>query len=115
MAAGEPTQDLQALREHISARGAAILRIGGTLDVTAVLQAIVDRARALTGGRYGVITTIDDVGQVEEFVSSGFTAEEHAEFAAWRDGPRLGEHSPATFRDRCPADRPAFLRSFARL
>ena len=92
---GDPKQSLQALRERISALGAAILRISATLDVTTVLQEIVDGARALTGARYGVITTIDEAGGVQEFLSSGFTAEEHARFKAWPDAPRLWAH----FRD----------------
>ena len=108
---GDPKQNLQALRERISALGAAILRINATLDVTTVLQEIVDGARALTGARYGVLTTIDEAGGVQEFLSSGFTAEEHEAFMAWPDGPRLWAH----FRD-LPGpirltDLPAFVSS----
>ena len=111
MNADEPQQELEALRERITALGTAILRISATLDVTTVLQEIVDSARSLTGARYGVITTIDDAGGVQDFVSSGFTAEEHEEFMAWPDGPKLW----AYFRD-LPGpirltDLPAFVTS----
>ena len=107
---GDPSQELQALRERVTALGAAILRISGTLDVTAVLQEIVESARALTGARYGTITTIDDAGGLQEFVSSGFTAEELAEFAAWPDGPGLWEH----FRDLPGPIRLTDLHSYVR-
>ena len=88
----EPAQGVDILRKHIAALSGAILRVSATLDVTTVLQEIVDSARALTGAGLGVITTIDDAGEVEEFVSGGFTAEEHAEFIAWPDGPKLWAH-----------------------
>ena len=107
----EPGQELKKLRERMSALGTAILRINATLDVTRVLQEIVDSACALSRARYGVITTIDGDGQVQEFISSGFTAAEHAEFAAWPDGLRLWEHFrdlPTTIR---LTDLPAFVRS----
>ena len=107
----EEGQELEKLRQRISALGAAILRINATLDVNTVLQEIVDSARALTGARYGVITTVDETGGVQDYLSSGFTAEEHAEFAAWPEGLKLWEH----FRD-LPGpirltDLPAFVRS----
>ena len=49
-------------------------------------------ARALTGARYGVIVTVDDSGRVRDFVTSGFTPDEHKQLADWPDGPRLFEH-----------------------
>ncbi|MDD9986956.1 MAG: response regulator [Spirochaetaceae bacterium] len=111
MNADEPQQELEALRERITALGTAILRISATLDLTTVLQEIVDSARALTGARFGLITTIDDAGGVQDFVSSGFTPEEHAAFMAWPDGPRLWAHLrdlPGPIR---LTDLPAFVDS----
>ncbi len=111
MNTGEPGQELQTLRDRITALGAAILRINATLDLTTVLQEIIGSARSLTGARLGVITTTDEAGRVQDFVSSGFTAEEHEAFIAWPDRPRLWAH----FRD-LPGplrltDLPAFVRS----
>ena len=91
----ETNREIQALRERISALSAAILRISASLDLDTVLQEAVDRARALTGARYGVIATIDETGDVREFVTSGLSPDEHRELAEWPDGPRLFEH----FRD----------------
>ena len=88
----ETDRELQALRDRISALSAAVLRISASLDLAIVLQEIVDSARALTGTRYGVIATVDDAGDVQEFVSSGFTPEEHGQLAAWPEGPRFFEH-----------------------
>ena len=84
--------DTEAPRAHDSRLGAAILRISASLDVATVLQEVVDSARALTGARYGVIATVGDTGEVQDFVTSGFTPEEHEQLASWTDGPRLFEH-----------------------
>ena len=88
----EIDRELRALRDRISALSAAILRISASLDLATVLQEVVDSARALTGARYGVIATVDDAGEVQDFVSSGFSPEEHDQLAEWAEGPRLFEH-----------------------
>ena len=107
----EPGTEIEALRERISALSTAILRISASLDLTTVLQEAVDSVRALTGARYGFIVTIDETGNIREFVSSGFTAEEHRQLTEWPEGPSLFAH----FRDLPGpirlADLPVFVRS----
>ena len=106
----ELRQRIAALEERLSALHAAIMRVSGSLDLGTVLQEVVDSGRALTGARYGVITTQTEDGRIQDFVTSGFTPEEHAELTAWSDGPRLFAH----FRDlRAPlrlANLPAYVR-----
>ena len=74
-------------------------------------ERVVGSARALTGARYGAIATIDDAGVPQDFVTSGFTAEEHRKLVEWPDGPRLFEY----FRDLPGplrlADVPNYVRS----
>ena len=84
-----------SLRERISALSAASLRVGASLDLETVLNEVVESARALTGARYGAIATIDEAGAPRDFVTSGFTEEEHRAIEEWPDGPRLFEF----FRD----------------
>ena len=74
---------------------AALLRIGASLDLETVLDEVAASARALTGARYAAIATIDENGQPRDFVTSGFTEEEHRSMAEWADGPKLFEF----FRD----------------
>ena len=107
----EMEAEIRALRERLSRLCAAVLRISSSLDLDTVLHEVVASARALTGARYGVITTIDKAGQPQNFVTSGITPEEHRELAAWPDGMRLFEH----LRDLSGAirlrDLPAYVRS----
>ena len=107
----ELRRENEALGDRISRLSAAILRISASLDLTTVLHEVVDSARALTGARYGVITTIDDSRQPQDFVSSGFTPAEHQQLAEWPEGPRLFEHLrdlPGALRLR---DLPGYVRS----
>ena len=104
-------RELQAARERIAALSAAILRTSASLDLATVLQEAADTARALTAARYGIITTVDEAGEVRDFVSSGFTEAEHREFAEWPDGPKLFAHLrdlPGPVR---LTDLPALVRS----
>ena len=100
-----------ALRARLAALSAASLRISASLDLETVLTEVVESARTLTGARYGAIATIDETGTPRDFVTSGFTEEEHRRLAEWADGPRLFEH----FRDlEGPlriADVPAYVRA----
>ena len=88
-------REIEALRERISRLSAAVQHVNASLDLDTVLDEILESARALTGARYGFITTIDEAGQPVDFTSSGITAEEHRRLAEWPDGPRLFAH----FRD----------------
>ena len=99
-----PNPEAEALRQRISRLSAAVLRISSSLDMATVLQEVVDSARALTGARRGAITTIDGSGQLQDFVTSGFTREEYRELSGWPDGQRLFEHlrdlpTPLRLRD----------------
>ena len=104
-------RELQAARERIAALSAAILRTSASLDLATVLGEAVDTARALTAARYGIITTVDDAGEVREFVTSGFTPEEKRQFAEWPDGPRLFAHLRDLQGPVRLADLPDYVRA----
>ena len=63
----------------------AVLRIGASLDHDTVLREAVETTRALTAARYGIIVTIDETGEVRDFVTSNFTADERRRFIEWPD------------------------------
>ena len=75
----------ESLRERLSRLSEASLRINDTLDFDTVLQGVLDSARALTQARYGVITLLDETGQIQDFLSSGLTSEEAER--VWGHGP----------------------------
>ena len=52
-----------ALRERLAILSQASLRINESLDFDTVLQGALDSARALTGGRYEVMTLMEDGGR----------------------------------------------------
>ncbi len=85
-------RDLPAAPERAAALCAALLRIGATLDLDAVLQEVVDSARALTGAGWGMILTVGQADGCAQFVTSGFSPEETRAFAASPDGPGLFAH-----------------------
>ena len=87
-----PKPEVEALRERIAGLSGAILRISASLDVDTVLHEVVDSARALTGARYGVIATVDEAGEAQNFVTSGLAQDEARQLAAWPDAWRLFEH-----------------------
>ena len=88
----ELKRENELLRDRISKLSEASLRISASLDISTVLREVVERACALTGARYGGIAIMDDSGQCEQFITSGFTAAEHQRMIDWADGPRLFEH-----------------------
>ena len=98
------------LEDRISKLCAAVLRVSASLDLETVLREIVDSARELTGARYGMITTVDDAGQPQDWVTAGWTADEHAAMAAWTDAPRLFAHLRDLPEPLRVADLPAYVR-----
>ena len=88
----ELRREIDGLRERVSRLCAAVHRISASLDLDTVLHEVVESARELTGSRYGLVTTIDEAGEPEDFVTSGLTADEHRMLKEWPDGPRLFEH-----------------------
>lgn len=70
-------RQVAVLRDRLVRLSQASLRINESLDLNTVLQEVVDSTRSLTGARYGGLTTLDESGQPQNFVTSGLTPEEH--------------------------------------
>ncbi len=86
---GERDSDVAELRERLSRLSDASRRINESLDFDTVLQEVLDSARSLTGGRYGVMTLTGDSGQIEDFLSSGMTGEETERLWQLPQGPQF--------------------------
>ena len=84
--ADDQAREIAELRDRLSRLSQASLRINETIDFDTVLQGGLDSACSLTGARYGVITLLDESGQVQDFVTSGLTAEEHRRFTDLPEG-----------------------------
>ena len=83
----DPMREIAALRERLSRLSEASLHITEDLDLDAVLQGVLDGARSLTGARMGGITILDDSGQLQDFITSGLTDEDHQRFVNLPGGP----------------------------
>ena len=90
--ANEPRGEIEALRERLAKLSEASLRVSESLDVSTVLREVVDSARELTGALYGGITTLDESGQFQDFVTSGLTPEERQRLLDMPDGLPLYEY-----------------------
>ncbi len=82
-------QRIDELEQRISSLSAAILRINESLDLNTVLQEVVECACSLTSTSRGIITTVDELGEVLEYISIGFSEGERHGMATWSDGPHL--------------------------
>ena len=78
-----------ALRARLSRLSEANLRINEDLDFDHVLREVLESARMLTEARYGVITVLDEAGQVEVFLSTGLTDAESRRVWEMPEGERF--------------------------
>ena len=85
-------RQIAALQDRLTRLSAASVRINESLDLDDVLQGVLDSASALTGARYGVITTLDYDGPAEGPRVSGMTAEEARGIWEIPGGRRFFEH-----------------------
>lgn len=69
-------QRLRMQNQELLALHDATLSIERRLDLNAVLQGVVDEARALFDARYGALVYLRDNGTREAFITSGITPEE---------------------------------------
>ena len=85
----DPMREIAALRERLYRLSEASLHITEDLDLDAVLQGVLDGARSLTGARMGGVTILDDAGQLQDFITSGLTDEDHRRFVNLPGGPEF--------------------------
>ena len=85
-------REAAALRDRLSRLSEASLRINESLEFDSVLQEVVDAARALTGSRYGAISVFGEAGEVQDFIVSGMTPDEHQGLWGTPQGQRLFEY-----------------------
>ena len=87
--AENPHQEISELRDRLSKLSRASLRINESLDFDVVLQEVLDSARTLTNARYGALTYSDSAGELQDFISSGFTGDEERDLWEIAGGLRI--------------------------
>ena len=82
--------EIQALRQRIAALSAVSLRVSDSLELSVVLQQVVDGACELIGADAGIICTIDEAGEVRDFVvGGGISKALKKRLESWDEGPSL--------------------------
>jgi len=77
------------------------MALASELDVATVLQRVVDQAHAVADAKYAALGVFDEHGDVEQFITSGITAEERARIGPLPRGRGLLgvlQHEQATLR-----------------
>ena len=69
-------QKIESLRSRLSKLSEASLRVSETLDLNTVLKEVIDNARDLTAARYGALLTYEQSGAIQDFLTSGLSAEQ---------------------------------------
>ncbi len=77
------------MQERMARLSSASLRISESLDPASVLREVLESARVLTGAANAIITTVEPVEQVRDFISSGFNSEELGQLRDLPQGERL--------------------------
>ena len=80
------SRENRALRARLSRLSEASLRIAEDLDLDTVLQEVLDGARSLTGAGRGGMSTLDDTGTLQDFVTFGLSEEEYRLCVEMPDG-----------------------------
>ena len=88
-------EEMTALRDRLSRMSGASLRINESLEIDEVLQGVLDSARSLTDARYALITTLDDTGQLEDFLVSGLSEDEGRRLVEMPGGVQVFEYLSA--------------------
>ena len=85
----ERDRRIAALKERLARLSEAGMNINNSLDPDAVLQNVLDSARSLTGAQYGVMTTLDESGELMGFLASGLAPEDEEKLWAMPGGMEL--------------------------
>ena len=79
-------QENERLRNLLSLLSDLSLQITSTLELSTVLQSVVDSACFLTGARYGALAVFDDSGRIREFITHGISQEERNQIGSLPQG-----------------------------
>ena len=107
----ERDQQREVPRNRLSMLSEASLRINESLDLDTVLQEILDSARSLTDARCGVIISLDDKGQVEDFLTSGLRDGEAQHLFVMPKGLKIFEYLTTIPGPLRVPDLASYLRS----
>jgi signal transduction histidine kinase len=101
---------LEQRRAQVQALNVAGMSLTSELDPDAVLQRVVDQARAVANAKYAALGVFGDEGEVEQFITSGISEDERARIGPLPKGRGilgLLQKEQVTLRLRDIKDHPA--------
>ena len=102
-------RDLEQRRAQLQALNVAGMSLTSELDAPRVLERVVEQARNVANAKYAALGVFDERGDVEQFITSGLTAEERERIGPLPKGRGvLGvlQHDQRTLRLRDLKDHP---------
>jgi two-component system, NarL family, sensor histidine kinase DevS len=82
-------EEVKSATEQLAALDEAVRGIAGELSVDRVLQLIVDRVRELVGAQYAALGIVKPDDDIEQFITSGLSAQDRARIGALPRGRGL--------------------------
>ena len=73
---GDLLLEVESLRTRLSRLSEASRLVSESLDLSVVLQQVIDSARYLTAARYGALLTYEQSGAIQDFITSGLSPRE---------------------------------------
>jgi|FLYL01.1.fsa_nt_gi signal transduction histidine kinase len=86
---GHAQRETERRARYLAAINEASLALSSELDLSAVLQKVVDLSCAVTDARYGALALADESGRITQFLTSGLTREERQRIGALPEGKGL--------------------------
>jgi signal transduction histidine kinase len=75
---GRAQRETEQRARYLAAINEASLSLSSDLDLSSLLQRVVDLSREVTNARYGALAMLDEQGKIAEFLTSGISPEERA-------------------------------------
>ncbi|MCI0890110.1 MAG: GAF domain-containing sensor histidine kinase [Chloroflexi bacterium] len=88
-ALGQAQQETDERARELAAINEASLALSSDLDLSSLLQRVVDLSRVVTGAKYGALAMLGEDGDIAQFVTSGLSQAERDRIGALPEGRGL--------------------------
>jgi signal transduction histidine kinase len=86
---GRAQRETEQRARYLAANNEASLALSSDLDLSSVLQRVVDLSREVTSARYGALAMLGEEGRIAQFLTSGISREERERIGRLPEGRGL--------------------------